>query len=548
MPDGNWLACELTKLDGSETLRFGPDEADPGDVPLDLGFSSQIPGGFGDASVTLRRPRWISAEQMPLFNAARFYGPGNRTVYEGRVKTGGAKIDADSIRLDLEGWSAHLDDDETWRFLGVHNDLTAWQGPSVQRQLNVLAASADMQQNGGAEPDTTGLSALATRLTGETNRACRCEMSLGLGVAIAEVRGAWKKNSAINAGDGNWAWHCYLSTDDVFTSFTGTSNLRAAGPGTFTLSGSGKVAVVALIYGAALAFGGALEGWNFDVFWTALSAFGSHGLTPQAMADGRYGLLGSDAIRYGVQQAAPLLSVGSDAIEPSGLVIPHLVVTDSDRPLRELIERSTALGGATGKLNDWGVYEDRGFFWRSPGSYGRSWRVRRDQVATPTDDGLSTEARFSSVMVFYTDGAGQTRSVGPVGSGADYETSLLTDPDPDNPAHRLPNRRKRASVGVTSQEGAVNIGVALLAEQYALTRRQTVSIQGYATDSAGNEHPAAMVRAGDRLLIEDDDGHIAEEPVNSTSFDQGSLTATANLGAAPHSVEVMLSQLEAVTP
>jgi hypothetical protein len=114
----------------------------------------------------------------------------------------------------------------------------------------------------------------------------------------------------------------------------------------------------------------------------------------------------------------------------------------------EVIEQITAIGSSTTQPNDWGVYEDKTFFWRTPGTYGRTWHVRRDQVATPTSDGPQADQRVAGIKVVYSDASGRERSVGPVGSNADTETNDLLSIDPDNPASQIPGAFEVVNVGL----------------------------------------------------------------------------------------------------
>ena len=206
----------------------------------------------------------------------------------------------------------------------------------------------------------------------------------------------------------------------------------------------------------------------------------------------------------------------------------------------------TALGGNANVANDWGVYEGRTFYWRSPGSYGRTWYVRRDQVATSSSDGPDADRRVAGIKINYTDGAGTSLSVGPPGSNADYETTALLDTDTDNPAYRIPGAFKSESVGITSQQGAINIGTMILNERNRLDWRGSVQVSGEAEDEYGNKLPAALIRAGDRIVVSDS-GDTTARTIASTSYDHGSLTCTASIGATPDSLEALLGQLAAVT-
>jgi hypothetical protein len=71
-------------------------------------------------------------------------------------------------------------------------------------------------------------------------------------------------------------------------------------------------------------------------------------------------------------------------------------------------------------------------------------------------------------------------------------------------------------------------------------------VSGEAEDEYGNNLPAALIRAGDRIVVSDS-GDTTARTIASTSYDHGSLTCTASIGATPDSLEALLGQLAAVT-
>ena len=73
--------------------------------------------------MTLTRPPWISAADAPLMASYKVTNQGGELRYQGRAKAT-PQVDANTIRIEAEGLAAALDDNEYWRFLGVHNDLT----------------------------------------------------------------------------------------------------------------------------------------------------------------------------------------------------------------------------------------------------------------------------------------------------------------------------------------------------------------------------------------------------------------------------------------
>ena len=274
-----------------------------------------------------------------------------------------------------------------------------------------------------------------------------------------------------------------------------------------------------------------------------LAVFGNHGLTKRGTAPDQ-GYYSSDVVNYVIGQS-PLNATLGDSIEETSFVIPHLAYYD-DVSLTQVIEEVTTLGGSQNVPNEWGVYEDRTFFWKSPGSYGRTWHVWRDEVATPSSEGPDADRRVAGVKVLYQDGAGTTRSVGPPGSNADIETEVLLDVDPENPAHRIPGAFAIQQAGITNVFGAANIGVLVLNERNRLQWRGSVELQGEVLDANGNTYPVSEVRAGDEIVI-DDSEDLSPRPINATTYNHSSMTTSASVGARRDTLEALLSQLSAVT-
>src|SRR3954471_3580740 len=116
------LALSVTHPDGRVT-RWGPDESNPTEIPGDLTFSTQIPGGFKDLSCSLLRRIDIDYPDLGLFDSVRVYGPGNRTIWEGRMaQFPRSHGDGFSITPGAVGWSAHLSDDPTFTEVYVDRD------------------------------------------------------------------------------------------------------------------------------------------------------------------------------------------------------------------------------------------------------------------------------------------------------------------------------------------------------------------------------------------------------------------------------------------
>ena len=539
-----WIAASLFLTDG-RVIRFGADEIEAENVPSDISFDTSNPGGFGSASVTLPRPENLYADDGKLFSHMVLYGPGNQVFYEGFVN-GVPQVGNDSIQLNLSGWVSALDKHETFRQIFVDRDLGRWGDASRARRISLLATFNSVL-GASTETDTaTSLPALTfTTPATEVNPYAEAWYDAGAG---SEVESVYYDITSLSLY--TYGGEMFTATADDATGaaalladvLTGTDSSAS---GTATAATPARYALIRFYLS-----GGTVGSKDQSMTVRRLAVFGNHGLTKRGTAPDQ-GYYASDVVGYAIQQC-PSITYSSDSIETTSFVIPHLTFTD-DTSLRSVIEQVTALGGNANVANDWGVYEGREFYWRSPGSYGRTWYVRRDQVATSSSDGPDADRRCAGVKVNYTDAAGTSLSVGPPGSNSDYETTALLDTDTDNPAYRIPGAFKSETIGIAPVENgysysrlALNAGIMILNERNRLDWRGSVEIQGEAEDENGNTFPAALIRAGDRIVVSDS-GDTTERTIVSTSYDHGTETCRADIGARPDSLEALLGQLAAVT-
>lgn len=528
----DYLAVSLNLSDG-RVIRFGGDEAYPENIPYDISFDTQIPGGFASASITLPKPANLYADDARLFSDVVIYGAGGRVFYEGFV-TGVPQVGANEIRLELSGWASALERYQTFKEIFVDRDLNAWEGPSAE----IITSSTGLSY---LAPDVewSGTSP-ALIFKAEANRPnpyVNAFYDAGSGLTVRSIY--YDMTSASSSSYSGEVGNSSTSTTVTFSETTGDliTSATSSASGTFT-------ATTARRYGRIqfAILGTVASNVNHNMTMKNVAVYGNHGLTLRG-TDPK-GVFGSDVIRYVIEQTS--LNTTSRSIEESSQVIRHLAFRD-DTPINEVIEQVTAIGSSTTQPNDWGVYENKTFFWATPGTYGRTWRVRRDQVATAISEGPDADARIAGVKVIYSDASGKEFSVGPIGSNSDTETAELESIDPDNPAKRIPGAYEVVNVGlVPLAADATNIGKLILNERNQLRWRGSVEIQGEATDENGNRYPVALVRAGDQIVIEDD-ADTRPRPINSTSYSHADISLQANVGARPDTLESLLGRLAAVT-
>lgn len=540
------LACNLYANDG-RTLRFGPDEPDAANAVTAISFGTEVPGwGFAEGSVTLNRPESLSALDNDLFARAKVYDEAGRTVYEGRVVKL-TRSGTSELTIDLEGPLAHLDDDSTARMIYRDTDLSNWQGMSLGRQAAVHAGASRTPSDGESIYDPEGDPGIKLACTSPWGATEQPDIEMwydaGPGLLVGWIWGAWARQA--NTTNANWWWSLAAANDSAgATGYASTGDLQSEPTANSTAqwgwpAGNKRWVFMDLVY-----TGGASPGVNnaeFAVTWTNLAVYGNHGVTVRG-TEPDAGLYASDIVADALGRWAPLVKIAPAGIRQSVFIIGQLAFRDLGTTARNVIEAVSAYGATGFDLPDWGYYED-GFFWAPPGSYGRTWRLRRDEGAVAVDEGPSAETRCNGFVVNYSDAAGTSKSVGPVDSGCDYETDLLADPDPANPVNiaAIPRRYGSRDVGVTTQDGAVLLGQLLLRRANTRHYSGSAEVQGTVRDDTGATYPAYMIRAGDFAVFEDDESATPRKIV-STSYSDG--TTSLTLDNKSTALDVALQRLD----
>lgn len=546
------LALSVTTND-DQVIRWGGDEPDAEMIPGDLDFGTAIPGGYKDLTCSLLR---IGSGNERLFNRVRAYGPGNRTAWDGRL--------VQFPRQDLQvnpgavGWASHLRDDPSFREIYVDIDKSHWEQPSVQRQLNLTGAGYNpTTYDFSIVPDqTTGQPALTLAVNGDWSALPLSEATYqGHGIPIGQLQYAWKIGSTISSADPNWVWSANLSNDDVYSAVDATANISAAGPGVGQITATTTTRRVAMInlYYAAASTGHVST--SYPLYWTMLAVYGTYnangigapvGSLTATAAPGYYG---HSLIQNIVARTAPLLTsyLGPGSVEQNtSFVVPQAVFLDP-----------TTGEDAVMMINgyflwEWGVYDDKTFFWRAPDPNRLVWQARKDQGASVSLEGETAEAQFNGVIVRYTDTSGSRQIAGPPATyweggvaRADVTNATLVDTSTDNAVNRagIPRRWGVLDVGpVTSSLGAVQLGVVWLAEHRLPQRRGTITVQGQVEHPTEGVVPPWRVRAGDGIVVPDLPG---DEPrrIIETRYTRGTDTLVATVGNTDFKIDAILERI-----
>lgn len=528
--DGQWLAAEIATASG-DTLRWGPDEADIGSIPSAITFSSKRYGGDDTASLTLSRPPSLADDDARLFRDVRIYGPGYETAWTGRV-VGVPQVGPSEIRIECEGKIAVLNE----RFISEiyrDADMTQWGEASPARRAALGTTYTIFSPQ--LRPSVPGPSAVDLTLTTPWGGQAVCDAVYdSKEVEVGSIYYSWSQINANVSVDFGWTVSG-RSSESGATVISTTADLQAAGPGAGTLT----VAAGADVGWVTFFNTGARPGDQTEhtVLWDALVVYGRHDLTKRG-TEPAAGFYGSDILGHALSGSGLNYTTG-DSIETADFVIGQLAYLQPTS-LRQVVEDVSKFGLTGFTPPDWGVH-DGTFYWRSPGTYGRSWRLRRDQFATPTASGPDAAERYGGIIVLYTDSAGQSRSVGPVGSGAAVEDASLQITDTTDAAY---NRFTTFDAGTTNQAAAIQLGQVKLANVNTLRWRGSVEVQGEVTDENGIKYPPWAMRGGDRVIVEDDPD-FGEQTIFDTSYSHDEIKTTANLGASPYRLDVALARLAA---
>lgn len=539
------LSLLVTHANG-QTTRWGPDELDNGQVPVGLQFKTSLPGGFSEASCELLRRIDLDHPDEGLFDDVKVLGPGNEIAWQGRMSQfPRAHGDSFSTHPGAEGWSAHLSD-QMFREIYVDCDKGAWSDLSATRRSALIASNYGVTASTTDTDPTTG--AGVRRLTmkgtwGTASKGYSAAMYDAKGLPIGSVYYAWSRGTTVDQSNTSWYWHAFAGTDDSFASVDITANLRAAGPGsgTLTTTATRTFAGVQFYFDAA----GGDANKDYDLNWTCLAVYGSHGLTPAGtsgtvLAPGFYA---SDVITNAVRRGAPLINITADSIASTSVVLPQLVFSDADSTVRKVIEKCNAP-----HLWDWVVYDNRTLYFRQPDPSRLTWVARVGDGVKLSLDGLDSSDVYTGVVVKYTSAStGSERTVGPPGSGADATDTSLQDTSDTNPAvaHGITRHYVLSLSDVATDDFAIAVGAAYLAEHLSPQRRGQAVLSGTVRHPTAGSRPVWAVRAGDYIDFVDTNDNSLGGPrrVVATAYDHDNRQNTLTLDNTAYTTEALLSIL-----
>ena len=532
------LNVQVQTPDG-QSFRWGLDDPAPSNAPVDLSFSSVMPGGFERLSCVLERDTRLVYPDLAELSTITVRGAGGDVAWQGRLEktpdTGGFQ---EQVQPEAVGWQAHLEDDNTAREIWVDRVMSNWAEMALARKIENVSTMAIMS------PSTVGGSgAVETALTGAWSVPALCEAWYNAhGISIGRVFAYWDRaGGVINPADSDWDWELSLSPVETGTGTVRSGNLRAAGPSGVAIERAGEAdlffAILSLFYTAPAGGDGVL----YPIDWTTAAVYGTHGL-PLYGTDGptdAKGVLSSDVLANALLRWAPKIAftVGPEGtIRPSSWVIEQLAFLEPTN-VAEMLKQATRF-----ELSDWAIWEGPAFYLNPRGERGRHWRARVGP-AQLQQTGPQVARLWNGVTVSYTDVAGQQRTVGPPGSGAEATDPSLVDEDPENPLNETGIRKwAPLKMGTSTRAGAIQVGAIFLREQAQLETSGQATIVGYVEDESGVLYPAWAIRGGDTIAFVDAWDPSARRVVHA-GYDEPSRSAQVQLDQPPDSLTAILERL-----
>lgn len=540
--DPRELSVNITASSG-KVFRWGPDEKDASRVPSAMSIATQMPGGFGTMTCNLARRADLSWYDIDRFAPCTVTGHG-LVAFDGYLSS--APFNRDTQYLvtpNAIGWSGHMKDDASFTMIYIDRQLSKWQPPTVQRQLNMVSAGDDVTNfTASSAPDPGGKPSVLMEGSGPwpatPTPTCEAWYDAGANNLIARLQfsGIGLENFSIT--DANKTLIAYTSIDDVATSVSSSGNITSVGAAGYNLTPN-RYGLLQFRYVAA----GGTSGTTYGFGWENMAVIGNHGLTiqkgPSNQSPGADdGFYGGDIAAHIIQNAAPLLTAtrGVGGIVQDTFVVPDLAFNspvDADTAIQQLNQYY---------LYDYGVYENKAFFWQPPGS-GRQWRVRLGEGVQLQDQGPQIETAFNGVVVQFTDVAGITRYVGPPGYGGDGTSTNLQDTSSTNPCNAYGRKRwALVQIGTSTVGAAIAVGEVFLATSLSRPSTGTLTVAGFARDSSGRDWPAWMIRAGDTIEIVDQ-ANPTPRYVLSTQYSHDQLQNILSLDAPPNSLDWLTARL-----
>ena len=520
--------------------RWADDEPDVENIPLDLTFSSSIPGGDADLSAGLLRDLAYRAPDLRNLNRIYVQGPGASTEWRGYLTRTPQR--RDQVTPAAVGDVGRLRGDPSLRMIGVDRDPSNWTGPSNARRLALINSNQPHKQDAEVVPGENGQAlrlSISDGWVSPFKPVCEAWYNAGQGLAVGRVYGKF-------GGGLGETWNLYVrvAADDAAASQSVSADLYAGVAGAFDIVPSGDWQYAALLLQFSSTPAGN-EGQEFPLSISELAVYGKD--VPQAAnpAGGPPGVLGAEVLKAVLTKAGNGIGFDDNSFSAGDFVIPHLVWLDAVTAEQAILDTNRFY------RNLWGVYGGN-LRWKPPEDFGRLWHVRRDEGADPQLNGPDSEQEYNGVLVRYDDAlTGTRRLVGPAQSGYAGPSGLsragLEDADPYLPLNEWGEKRWAVlDAGLTSEAGAIRLGELFLEGTRARLTSGSIEIGAWQVyDATDARYPAWAPKAGDRLIV-DDEPNAAERLIVEASYTHTSRTASLTLDSPPNAIEALQERLQVV--
>jgi hypothetical protein len=528
------LSVVITAPDGTEHHWASHKAAQ--DRPSGVQFSTASMDGFKTASLTLPRRIDLDWPDLNLFDDVALIGADGSVAYEGRVSAQPRQLDAShSITVQAVGWMAHAKDRKLTEIY-VDRDFGHWGPVSVQYRFNNGASFAQTDPTVLQDADT-GQPALEQGVVGDWDATGQPDAEAvydARGIAIGSLYYAWKKSGSVDNTLAGWKWNTVLAPDDTLATGDLTANLRAAGPGTGTLTAttsSRKYAATQFYWDGGVS---TAKGVRYSIFWTVLAVYGNHGLTKRGTnsATEAQGFYASDVIKNIAGRFCPKLNTAG--VQDTTYAIPQLAFIDPVHPYDAFL--------ACNAYHLWrlAVWENKTLTYGPVDLSDYDWQVRlSDPGVTVELQGDDTSSLANGIVVTFQDvNKGAQRRLTP------DDHSELADDAVENPANRagLQVWTEIPLSAPTTEDAALQIGRIALAEFNQPKAPGTITVRGHIRDRAGHWQPVWRVRADDTIAIVD---HPNDRPrlVQETSYSHDSQTMQIAVDGSFKRLDAVLDRL-----
>lgn len=518
------LHWEIEDPDG-RFARWAGDQRNPDDAPGDESFGTTSPGGFEASDIRLPRNSNRDYPDLKGLGTIRARGVGNSIAWEGRIERSPATTNAQerSINPSAVGWQAALEDDQSACGIPVDRLASSFGEISLERRDALAGAHVDYTDVSWSS-DQEGLVAEypSQDLPGIVAEAMYGAPS---GVKLARFN---YKGAAVSLPGGH-AVKVYPTDDPSIGSFDPGLTLTLDDTRrTQDLTGvaARRYLLLQLNGPAVTPTDGAL------VRFEEVAVYGDHNIPLQDNAFGLSGVYASDVIKWALGFTS--LNYTDDTIATSNFLIEHLPFPDRTTAA-EMVKQANRF-----HLTPWYVWEGKTFWY---GERSKAWRTRTAPCALE-DTGPQVDRVWNSIIVQFTDVDGTTKTVGPPGSGADYESTALVDDDPANPSNKLGIQRRALltlGTGVTTE--AEQLGRIFLQATKELDSSGKADLVGWVEDDRGVLWPSWMVRAGDTLEVVDARNR-APRRIVKTAYSVASATNTVDLDSPPEGLQAIQERMD----